>query len=98
MMYSYEYGTTVVAIRYEYCTVCIIVIEVRVVRGGLWGGSKGWALPVWANYGSLTSLIPPPLPSPPLPSPTTVPTGTYYLLRSAWKGPPEGVDIYHPQS
>ena len=29
------------------------------------------------------------------PTPATVPTtnGTYYLLRSAWKGPPEGVDI-----
>ena len=35
------------------------------------------------------------LPSPPLPCYLllTVPTGTYYLLRSAWKGPPEGVDI-----
>ena len=43
----------------------------------------------------------PPLPSPPLPSPPTYsllqPTtdGTYYLLRSAWKGPPEGVDILY---
>ena len=46
-----------------------------------------------------------PLPSPPLPSPSPpllpstngsygTGTSTYYLLRSAWKGPPEGVDMY----